>query len=438
VESPSESRNKSMMAGVSAGSAGLNSIAIGFSQIYMYMKPERKLIRITTVPVSLQVLLRHQLAFMSSGFDVLAVSSPGLELEEAGRQEGVRTAAIPMTRSITPLKDLRALLRLYFLFRKETPSIVHTHTPKAGLLGMIAAWLARVPVRLHTVAGLPLMESKGMKRTVMQLAEHLTYRCATRVYPNSFKLAAFIRQKRWCGKEKLKVLGNGSSNGIDMEYFSPNEEIQESALELKSRLQIKEDDFVFVFIGRLVKDKGIEELADAFTRLKIKYPSIKLLLVGPDEPGLDPLSGRIKKMIGTDKDIISVGFRADIRPYLAISHVLTFPSYREGFPNVPMQAGCFSLPSIVTDINGCNEIIEQEKNGLIIPVKNIQALYDAMESLLTDRDLCGRLAANARPLISSRYDQRKLWNSLLDEYHTLLSRTDRVHPAQPSITGQLK
>lgn len=380
------------------------------------MKTGKKLIRITTVPISLRVLLKKQLGFMSGYFDVVAVSSPGKALEEVHILEGVRTEQVSMTRSITPVQDLKALWQLYRLFRREKPDIVHTHTPKAGLLGMIASRMAGVPVRLHTVAGMPLMENVGLKRRVLEVVEKLTYKCATKVYPNSKNLAEFILQSRFCKQKKLKVLGNGSSNGIDMDFFQINEEVISSAETIKEQLKINESDFIFLFIGRMVKDKGIEELVEAFCNLKQTYSNIKLLLVGPFEDDLDPLSSRTSDLIKQDDHIIHVDFQQDVRPYLALSHVLTFPSYREGFPNVPMQAGCFHLPSIVTNINGCNEIVEHGKNGLVIPVKDAPALQNAMENVMVNQALYLHLKANARKVISERYEQKHFWGLLLNEY----------------------
>jgi glycosyltransferase involved in cell wall biosynthesis len=379
-----------------------------------------KLVRITTVPSSLAILLRNQLRFMSAHFEVIAVSSPGEELTDVGKQEGVSTASISMQRAITPLQDLVALWKLYRLFRKEQPAIVHTHTPKAGLLGMMAAWLARVPVRLHTVAGMPLMETTGWKRKLLEWAERITSSCATMVYPNSKNLAFFMLKNKYCHGAKLKVLGNGSSNGIDMEYFSLSPAITAQANALRSKWGVRHSDFVYVFVGRLVKEKGIAELVAAFMQLRKKYTGIKLLLVGPYEQQRDPLPDDVLETIRTDPHIIHTGFVKDIRPYLAMSHVLTFPSYREGFPNAPLQAGCLHIPAIVTDINGCNEIIEHMHNGLLIPPRQMPALEYAMKKLLTDHQLYLSLRANAREAVRTRYDQRQFWNLLLDEYRLQL------------------
>ncbi|RYY31259.1 MAG: glycosyltransferase family 1 protein [Chitinophagaceae bacterium] len=385
------------------------------------MSDRKKIIRITTVPISLKVLLRRQLNFMSRHFDVLGVSSPGPILSEVAEQEGVRIAAVEMTRSITPVKDLRAVWQLYRLFKKERPQIVHTHTPKAGLLGMLAARIAGVPVRLHTVAGLPLMEATGKKRIVLEQVEKLTYAAATMVYPNSSNLAAFILQSRFCAPSKVKVLGNGSSNGIDTAFFSRTSLLEQTAAQLQSTLALKPENFVYVFIGRLVRDKGIEELVTAFTKLHRQHPHIRLLLVGPFEPELDPLGEDTLRELKENKAIITVGFQSDVRPYYLLSDVLAFPSYREGFPNVPMQAGCFDLPSIVTDINGCNEIVSEGTNGLIIPPKSADHLYKAMDRLLRDQQLYLQMKNVARKMIVERYDQQYLWNLILKEYQKHLN-----------------
>jgi glycosyltransferase involved in cell wall biosynthesis len=281
---------------------------------------------------------------MSTYFEVIAVSSPGKTLDEVAVHEGVRTAPIEMRRDIAILKDIKALWKLYRLFQKERPDIVHTHTPKAGLLGMMAAKMAGVPLRLHTVAGMPLMENKGIKKRILEFAERITYRCAHKVYPNSGNLASFILENKFCRPARLKVLGNGSSNGIDMDFFRLTDEVAAKAAAIRASLPVCENDFVFVFIGRMVRDKGIEELTEAFSRLQKKHSHVKLLLVGPYEPELDPISDAARKMIDTNPAIIHVDFQQDVRPYLVISDALAFPSYREGFPNVPMQAGSLKIP----------------------------------------------------------------------------------------------
>lgn len=382
---------------------------------------QSKLIRITTVPVSLKTLLKGQHRFMSeNGFEVVGVSSKGQELEDVKNDENIRVVALEMTRTISPFSDLKSLWNFYKLCKKEKPNIVHSHTPKAGIIGMLGAKLAGVPIRLHTVAGLPLMEEKGIKRKILDFVEKLTYACATKVYPNSKGLYDFILENKFTSTEKLKVIGKGSSNGIDTTYFNPNQISEEQKENLKKSLGIQLADFVFIFVGRIVKDKGINELISAFSKLKTQ--NSKLLLVGNYERELDPLLPETEKIIDTNPNIISVGFQPDVRPYFAVSDCLVFPSYREGFPNVVMQAGAMELPSIVTDINGCNEIIINQKNGIIIPVKNTEELTQAM---LLNSEKYQILKKESRTMITSRYEQKVVWNEILKEYRSLiLSKKD--------------
>ena len=385
----------------------------------------KKLIRITTVPLSLKVLLKGQLRFMASnGFDVKGVSSEGEELREVRENEGIAVEAITMSRKITPFQDLKSLWEMWNFLRKEKPQIVHTHTPKAGIIGMLAARLAGVPHRLHTVAGLPLMEATGTKRKILNFVEKLTYSSATRVYPNSKGLYDFILQNNFTQSNKLKIIANGSSNGIDTTFFSPDQVTEIEKVTLREKLNIQPDNFVFVFVGRIVSDKGINELIKAFSELQAaennEPAGIKLLLVGGLENDLDPLNPETLAEINQNKDIISVVFQQDVRSFFAIADALVFPSYREGFPNVVMQAGAMGLPSIVSDINGCNEIIIEGENGLIIPSKNVEKLKEKMLTLAKDKNLYTKLKGNSRRMIENRYEQSVVWNALLEEYEGLL------------------
>lgn len=378
-----------------------------------------KIIRVTTVPISLKILLKGQHSFMSqNGFEVIGVASKGQELQDVSSDEKISTIPVEMSRAITPMKDLKSLWIMYSLFRKLKPTIVHSHTPKAGLIAMVAAKLSGVPVRLHTVAGMPLMEASGLKRKVLDYVEKLTYIAASKIYPNSKGLFDFILSMKYTIPSKLKIIGEGSSNGIRTSYFSRAQISLEQQIELRIELGVLDDDFVFIFVGRLVGDKGINELINAFCSLN--YTNAKLLLVGPTENNLDPLDIETLNKIHSNKRIIHVGFQKDVRPYFAISNALVFPSYREGFPNVVMQAGAMELPSIVSDINGCNEIIIEGKNGIIIPVKNVDAVKNAMEMMLNDKELYSKMKGNARRMITERYEQQVVWNALLTEYRSLL------------------
>jgi len=381
----------------------------------------KKLIRITTAPMALKYLLKGQMSFMSkNGFDVIMISADGQELNDVIESEKCKHFIVPFTRKITIIKDLYATYKLYRILIREKPDIVHTHTPKAGIVGMLASYFARVPARLHTVAGLPLVETTGFKRFILNFVERLTYRCSTMVYPNSFGLKEIILKNRFTTKNKLRIIGNGSSNGIDTSYFDSE---LFSSLEnntLKSELGVEINDFVFIFVGRVVSDKGINELVEAFDRFCLLEQDIKLLIVGPLEDELDPLNEQTKLLINNNVKIISVGYQHDVRPYFAISDSLVFPSYREGFPNVVMQAGAMGLPSIVSDINGCNEIIVNNINGLIIRVKSVQTIYDAMIKITSDKYLFNKLRLNSRDSIKIKYEREAFWGMLLNEYEDLI------------------
>lgn len=370
--------------------------------------------------MSLASLLKGQLKFMSDYFEIVGVSSAedGF-LKDISRRENIRTIPVEMTRKITPIKDLFAVYKLYKIFKKEQPFIVHSHTPKAGTLSMLAARLAKVPHRLHTIAGLPLVEATGLKRTLLNSVEKVTYKCATKIYPNSYGLVDIILENKFTDNSKLKVLGNGSSNGIDTTHFDPELYDEKFKNELKSDLNIEENDYVFIYVGRLVKDKGVNELMKAFSNINNKFKNVKLLLVGWYENELDPLLPETENIIKSNPNVITTGWVADVRPYFAISDTLVFPSYREGFPNVVLQAAAMELFSIVTDINGCNEVIENNKNGFIIPTKNYEAIYKKMTYVLDNKSKTAEMGLKSRSLIIKNYEQKLVWSAILEEYKKL-------------------
>ena len=370
--------------------------------------------------MSLASLLKGQLKFMSDYFEIIGVSSAedGF-LDHISTRENIKTIPVEMTRKITPIKDLFAVYKLYKIFKNEQPFIVHSHTPKAGTLSMLAARLANVPHRLHTIAGLPLVEATGLKRALLNFVEKITYKCATKIYPNSYGLVDIILENKFTDKDKLKVLGNGSSNGIDTTHFDPKLYDEKFKTKLKSDLNIAETDYVFIYVGRLVKDKGVNELIKAFNAINSEFENVKLLLVGWYENELDPLIPETVDIIKSNNNIITTGWVADVRPYFAISDTLVFASYREGFPNVVLQAAAMELFSIVTDINGCNEVIEDNKNGFIIPTKNNKAIYEKMAFVLNNKDKTAQMGLKSRARIITNYEQKLVWSAILEEYNGL-------------------
>ena len=378
-----------------------------------------KIIRTSTIPLSLNILLKGQLKFLSDYFEVIGISSNGEELKEVNIREGVKVEAIEMERGISPLKDFVSLIKMYQQFKREKPTIVHSITPKAGLLTMLAGKFAGVPIRMHTFTGLIFPTRIGMMQKLLIKMDQLLCWAATNIYPEGNGVKNDLINFNITNKP-LKILANGNVNGIDTTFFSRQQIDDHKQEKLKKELNIQPNDFVFIFVGRLVGDKGINELIEAFSKLKTQ--NSKLLLVGPLESDLDPLQIFTLKEIENNPNIISVGFQKDVRSYFAISDVLTFPSYREGFPNVVLQAGAMELPSIVSNINGCNEIIIEGKNGAIISVKNVEEILNAMSRISSDKEYYDFLKRNTRSLIQSRYEQSVVWNALLDEYNLLLSK----------------
>ena len=373
---------------------------------------KKKSIRISTIPLSLDVLLQGQLRMLSEHYEVVGVSSPGEELDKVAQREGIRTIAVPMERKISPFKDLVSLFRLIRLFHREKPWMVHSLTPKAGLLAMTAAWICRVPVRIHMFTGLVFPTTTGLKQKILMATDSITCACATNVLPEGKGVKRDLEHFRITSKP-LQIIGNGNINGIDLEFFDRTPEVLEQAEKYR-----KEEVVTFCFVGRIVRDKGINELVAAFQRLHQAYPNTRLVLVGPFEEKLDPVLPETRQAIEQHAAIEWMGWQNDIRPFLAASEVFVFPSYREGFPNVVLQAGAMGLPSIVTDINGSSEIITEGVNGFIIPSQDEEALYKAMEKLL-DTEERRKLAQQARPQIANRYERKALWKELLKFYRSL-------------------
>ena len=369
----------------------------------------KKIIRVTTADISLNSLLKGQLKFLNQYFEIIGVAKNTGVLEEVGKREGIRVIDAPLERPISLVKDIKGLWFLYRLFRKEKPWCVHANTPKGSLLAMIAAWFACVPHRVYTVTGLRYQGAHGMLRTILKTMERLSCLFATNVIPEGQGVLHAL-QEDYITKKPLRVILNGNINGIDTEYFKPTEFFTER----------KNDTFTFIFIGRIVRDKGIHELTECIRKL-----NCNLILVGSFEDG-DPVDEDDKKFLLTSEKVKFVGWQTDVRPYLEQADALVFPSYREGFPNVPMQAGAMGLPCIVTNINGCNEIIKDGLNGKIIaaPLKEgtkmmEQSLLNTMQWFINHREEAKRMGNNARPMIQERYEQRYVWKALKEYYDAL-------------------
>ena len=439
---------------------------------------KKKIIRACTVSMSVG-FVKGMLPDLTKKYEVVLLSSPGPEMDEAREQYGVRTIEVPMERHISPVKDFLSLCRLIRVFLREKPDMVHSMTPKAGLLCMTAAWLTRVPVRIHTFTGLVWPTSTGLKRRILMLTDAITCWCATHVIPEGEGVKADL-MNNGITQKPLRVLGYGNVRGIDMNKFSVLSvecskkcsvlSVECSGAKLKTQ-NSKLKTFTFLFVGRIVRDKGINELVEAFCRLNSEKPETRLVLVGFYEQNLDPVSEETHRMIEENPNIIMAGERTGedlVRSY-AEADCFVFPSYREGFPNTVLEAGAMGLPCIVTDINGSREIItdnfchadladhadnlyfdhgstrihtddnlthtkrdkttddtdshgklKTKTNGIIIPPRDAEALYEAMKMMVTDDGMREAMAKNARQMIESRFEQGFVRKCLYDFYEDIL------------------
>ena len=386
------------------------------------MEKKKKIIRVTTADISLDLLLKGQLRFLNEHFEVVGLSSDTGLLQGVAKREGIRVIEVPMHREISLGADWKCLWRLRKIFKQEKPDIVHSNTPKGSLLAMMAAKMAGVKHRIYLVTGLRYQGASGPLRWILKSMERLSCFCATKVIPegNGVKQALINDHVT---KKPLEVIHYGNINGLDTHYFSREEaaKVLGDRAEMRKRLQLGEDDFVFIFIGRIVGDKGMNELAEVMRDFSKDYRRVKLILVGPFESELDPLKDGNEQFFRESENVRFVGYQADVRPYLLAADALAFPSYREGFPNVVLQAGSMELPSVVTDINGCNEVIENGRNGLIIPTKDAGALKKAMLTIVEQPEKTKDMALQARQVVAERFEQKELWKALLRMYQKTLS-----------------
>jgi len=387
----------------------------------MNNRPSKKLIRITTIPMALHVLLPGQMKFMSeNGFKVIMISADGENLDKVIENEKCQHIIVPMTRKITPWQDLLCLFQLIKIFRKEKPDIVHSHTPKAGLLGMMAAKISGIKIRIHTVAGLPLMEESGLKYALLKQIEKITYSVANHVWPNSNSLYNFIKKNNLADAYKLKVIGQGSTNGVSITRFNKETLDKNFLTVIKGNINYDTASVYLLYIGRLVKHKGIVELVNVFSLLKKNYPHLKLILVGIFESSLDPLPKKILKQIVDDPCIINVGWSDNAEYYMSLAHYFVFPSYREGFPNVLLEAAAIQLPVLCSNIPGNTDIIIHNETGLLFEKKNEKDMYQKLKYALDNPKKMLSMANKLQHYIKFWYEREMYWKILLEEYNKLI------------------
>jgi glycosyltransferase involved in cell wall biosynthesis len=390
-----------------------------------------RVLHIATSALSLR-LMRGQLAFLrDAGFDVLVSTSPGEELDAAGLSEKVKTYSIPMSREVSLWRDLKSLLRLYRVVRRLRPSITNVGTPKAGLLGGIAAWLARVPCRLYTLRGLRCETTRGLKLRILLLSERIACACAHRVICVSESLRQKAIALGIVEPHRTLVLGSGSSNGVDFSQYSPSPVLLQSAAKLRQELRIPPGSQVVGFVGRLTRDKGITELVKAFSRLHESSCALRLLLVGDFEEG-DPLPGDVRREIETNPKIIRTSFVAEAAAYYHLMDVLALPTYREGFPNAVLEAHAAGKPVVATRATGVVDAVVDGVTGILIPAGDAEALAKGLEWVLTNKDLAAAMGSAGHERVRREFQQEGIWGALAREYSQLLSARGLARPETES------
>jgi glycosyltransferase involved in cell wall biosynthesis len=386
-------------------------------------RPNPKLTYVVTAAVSMS-FLQGQVAYMvDNGWNVDLVSSAGPELD-ARRAEGGTAWAIPMEREIALHKDVVSLWRLWRLFRRTRPSLVVAGTPKAGLLGTLAARLAGVPHVVYTIHGLRMETASGWKLRLLWATEWLACHAAHQVRCVSPSLRARTIALGLVRPEGCAVIGRGSSNGVNLERWRRTPQAELTARQTRERLGIPLRASVVGFVGRLVRDKGITELYDAFKRLRLSYPDLRLLLVGDFEAG-DPVSPALRARIEADPAVICTGFAADVEAYYWTMDVLALPTYREGFPGAPLEAQAASVPVVTTDATGAADAILDDITGLRVPVGDVSALTAALDRLLADPEKRTRMGQAGCSWVQLNFQRETVWDNLLASYRSILKNTPR-------------
>ncbi|HET9014948.1 MAG TPA: sugar transferase [Thermomicrobiaceae bacterium] len=394
-----------------------------------------RLVHVMTVPATLP-FLRGQAAYLRRhGVAVAAVvTAPGPGLDAFGASEGVPVYPAPMTRRITPLADLIAVVRLYRLLRRLRPDIVHAHTPKGGLLGMLAARLARVPVRVYHLRGLPLATATGSRRRLLRWGEWASCRLAQRVICVSPSLREVALAERLCPPEKIVAPPHGGSRGVDATgRFDPASVDDDARRRARDGLGIPWDAPVVGFVGRVVPDKGLAELGDAWATLREEHAALHLLVAGPEEPD-DPLPAPLRARLAADPRVHLTGPVEDVVPLYAAMDVLAFPSRREGLPNVCLEAAAMAVPVVACAIPGVVDAVVDGVTGTLVPSRDAGALAAAVGRYLADPELRRRHGAAGRDRMLRDFRPEEVWDAILAEYRRLLER--RATPARPEPGGE--
>ena len=373
----------------------------------------KRLFIVTTIPRSFS-FFESQIRYWANSFDVCMLSSEKEELKFKAEKEGVKYKYLPMKREISILRDSFSLILFIIYFICMRPYIVHGNTPKASMLSMLAAWLTCRPVRIYMCHGLRYETATGMLLKVLKVMEWISCHCATHVIGVSQGVVDKLVADGLCPKHKIKVVGFGTAGGINVERFSRDAIVESPNVRLE--LNIPENSFVFCFVGRIVKDKGIDELVAAFDKLSQCTNHIYLLLIGSEEGETDSISSLTKDTIKTNGCILSLGRQDDVRPFIAASNALVLPSYREGVGQVILEANALDVPCIATDIIGPRDVIEPMINGELVKPRSVDALFEKMRDWTEHPDKVADMAKLSRAFVEARYEQGKVRKAYYNEY----------------------
>lgn len=376
-----------------------------------------------------------QIGYMKArGFKIQAISSPGVDLKKFAEREQVAAHAVEMPRRITPLRDLVAIFQLWRTLHRIRPAIVHAHTPKGGLLGTVAAWLARVPVRIYHMHGLPFTTANGCKRLLLRWSERVACLLTHQVFCVSRSVREVALAESLCRPEKIKVLLRGSINGVDAgDQFNPEKVGGHARKDVRSKYGIPVDDQVVGFVGRVVRDKGLAELAAAWRILREESPALHLLVVGPFEPQ-DPVPPQVEALLRGDPRIHLTGMVDNTPPLYTAMDIVALPTYREGFPNIPLEAAAMALPVVATRIPGCVDAVEDGVTGTLVPPRDAAALAKAIHMYLEDPALRRTHGLAGRKRVLRDFRPEAMWEALHQEYVRLL-REKRLPIPESSASG---
>jgi len=384
-------------------------------------QPAARLMVVTTVPQTLTSFFQRQLKLLSTeGFEVHALSSPGPELGELRALNCASIHAVPIRRHPHTMADLLSVLRLWILMLRLRPHLVHAHTPKAGLLAMLAATLAGVPIRLYTIHGLPLETRTGWRRFALRLAERATCALAGRVYCVSRSLEDLALQMKLCPRRKLFTLGDGSCAGIDLERFRAPDDRSQGSRQVRAGLGIPAQGVLLSYVGRLVRDKGIEVLAAAWRILRGEFPDLRLLVCGSEEPE-DPVPGKVMDVLRNDSRVhLTENWMRAMPAIYAATDIFVLPTFREGLSQVALECGAMRVPVVASRVAGLVNSVQHGVTGLLVPPGDPQALAESVSRLIRDTTLRRRLGDAGREFIQERFSEQRVNGLLLAEYRGFL------------------